>query len=61
MKAIPANMKIESMEIITESSVKYKGQGGANGGDWLSVHEKILRWRFYNMNISLSGGIVNGN
>jgi len=54
LKAIPANM-IESIEIITNPSVKYKGQGGANGV--IEVFTKNFALEGYNMNISLSGGI----
>ncbi|MBL7897505.1 MAG: TonB-dependent receptor [Crocinitomicaceae bacterium] len=54
LKAIPANM-IESMEIITNPSAKYRGQGSSNGV--IEVYTKNFTLEGYNMNISASGGL----
>lgn len=54
LKAIPASV-VESIEIITNPSAKYKGQGSANGV--IEVYTKNFTLEGYNMNISSSGGI----
>jgi len=54
LKAIPANM-VESIEIITNPSAKYKGQGGGNGV--IEVFTKNFALEGYTMNISASGGM----
>lgn len=54
LKAIPASA-IESVEIITNPSAKYKGQGSANGV--IEVYTKNFTLEGYNMNISSSAGI----
>lgn len=54
LKAIPASV-VESIEIITNPSAKYKGQGSANGV--IEVYTKNFTLEGYNMNISGSGGI----
>lgn len=54
LRAIPANM-IESIEIITNPSSKYKGQGAGNGV--IEVYTKNFALEGYNMNISTSGGV----
>ncbi|MBK9591951.1 MAG: hypothetical protein IPO32_10730 [Crocinitomicaceae bacterium] len=54
LKAIPASV-VESIEIITNPSAKYKGQGSANGV--IEVYTKNFALEGYNMNISSSGGI----
>jgi hypothetical protein len=54
LKAIPASV-VESIEIITNPSAKYKGQGSANGV--IEVYTKNFTLEGYNMNISSSAGI----
>lgn len=54
LKAIPADM-IESIEIITNPSAKYKAQGRSNGV--IEVTTKDFKLQGYNMNLRLSGGV----
>jgi len=54
LKAIPANM-IESIEIITNPSAKYRAQGSGNGV--IEVFTKNFTLEGYNATINSSGGI----
>lgn len=54
LKAIPANM-VESVEIMTNPSAKYKGQGASGGV--IEVITKNFAMEGYNMNVSASAGI----
>ncbi|MBI3135555.1 MAG: TonB-dependent receptor [Bacteroidetes bacterium] len=54
LRAVPANM-VESIQIITNPSAKYKAQGSANGV--IEIFTKNFALEGYNMNISTSGGI----
>lgn len=54
LKAVPAS-QVESIEIITNPSAKYRAQGSGNGV--IEVYTKNFALEGYNMNISTSGGI----
>jgi hypothetical protein len=54
LKAIPADM-IESIEIITNPSAKYRAQG--RGGGVIEVYTKNFHLEGYNMTISMNGGM----
>ena len=54
LKAIPANM-VESIEIITNPSAKYRAQGSGNGV--IEVYTRNFNLEGYNMTVSGSGGI----
>lgn len=54
LRAVPASM-VESVQIITNPSAKYKAQGSANGV--IEVFTKNFALEGYNMNVSTSGGI----
>lgn len=54
LKAIPADM-VESIEIITNPSAKYRAQGRGNGV--IEIYTKNFRLQGYNMNISANGGV----
>ncbi|MEZ4921929.1 MAG: outer membrane beta-barrel protein [Crocinitomicaceae bacterium] len=54
LKAIPADM-IESIEIITNPSAKYRAQG--KGGGVIEVYTKNFHLEGYNMTISANGGV----
>lgn len=54
LKAIPAN-QIESIEIITNPSAKYKAQGSGNGV--IEVYTKNFHLEGYNMTVRAAGGV----
>ena len=58
LKAIPAEM-VESIEIITNPSAKYRAQGRGSGV--IEVYTKNFRLQGYNMNVSANGGVNTQN
>lgn len=54
LRAVPAS-QVESVQIITNPSAKYKAQGSSNGV--IEVYTRNFALEGYNMNISASGGI----